>query len=487
MAAVLLATSCSKDDDNDVKKQTITSEQTTTDSNTKAKEIPFTLKVSNGKSLNKIAYAKNSKTNNIDVSFSESNQGKLQMALYPAASVDNQPITSLTLIDYKNGIFSGTISPEDLGTSVQAVIMEDADGDRPYIYSSTESLIDLMNSIPHVFESEEFSLSEGCEIELTDIFAYFEIIMSPDQHKMDVSTLFSGKTVELSKEGKVWIACPAVQYNYLETNFYYRKPQPGNLYTINRAGFVDLGIFGILWADKNIGATESNPYGDYYAWGEVEPKEDYSWATYTYAKFGDGNGDKEGEQPKFSRYCGVTNDGFNGYTDNYESLLNEDDVAYQTSTKVNSIKPWSMPSSSDFEVLMNYCDFVWTEVNGVKGYLIYPKNNIKVLDDDDVIGGNKVIGGKKVIGNVKGDNADVEILQHDPEKEPHIFLPACGDKDGKTVVDGDVYFSSYWASTFRGFSPKEGNCFCIWEGGYITESSDRKFGFKVRAVIFGVN
>lgn len=457
MAAVLLATSCSKDDDNDVKKQTITSEQTTTDSNTKAKEIPFTLKVSNGKSLNKIAYAKNSETKNIDVSFSESDQGKLQMALYPAVSVDNQPITSLTLIDYKNGIFSGTISPEDLGTTVQAVIMEDADGDQPSIYSSTESLIDLMNSIPHVFESEEFSLSEGCEIELTDIFAYFEIIMSPDQHKMDVSTLFSGKTVELSKEGKVWIACPAVQYNYLETNFYYRKPQPGNLYTINRAGFVDLGIQGILWADKNIGATESNPYGDYYAWGEVEPKEDYSWATY---KYRDGNGDDpDGEQPKFSRYCGVTNDGFNGYTDNYVSLLNEDDVAYQTSKKVNSIKPWRMPSSSDFENLMDNCDFVWTEVNGVKGVLIYKKSS----------------------------NPKEVVSQHDPEKEPHIFLPVCGDKDGENVVDYNMNFGSYWASSFNRFSPKEGDGFFIWNEGetpeYNTGSADRKYGFKVRAVI----
>lgn len=145
-----------------------------------------------------------------------------------------------------------------------------------------------------------------------------------------------------------------------------------------------------------------------------------------------------------------------------------------------------MPSSSDFENLIDNCDFVWTEVNGVKGFLIYPKNNIKVLGDD-VIGGNKVIGGKKVIGNVKGDNADVEITQHDPEKEPHIFLPACGDKDGENVVDYNMNCGSYWAFSFNPLSPKEGDCFGIWNEGETPEynigSAYRKYGFKVRAVI----
>ena len=38
--------------------------------------------------------------------------------------------------------------------------------------------------------------------------------------------------------------------------------------------YIDLGLpSGTLWADRNIGATEPEEYGDLYAWGETEPKE----------------------------------------------------------------------------------------------------------------------------------------------------------------------------------------------------------------------
>lgn len=43
---------------------------------------------------------------------------------------------------------------------------------------------------------------------------------------------------------------------------------------------VDLGLpSGTKWASCNIGAEKPEDYGNYYSWGEVLPKEDYSWAT----------------------------------------------------------------------------------------------------------------------------------------------------------------------------------------------------------------
>ena len=40
---------------------------------------------------------------------------------------------------------------------------------------------------------------------------------------------------------------------------------------------VDLGLpSGTLWANFNVGATAPEQYGDYYAWGEIEVKSEYS-------------------------------------------------------------------------------------------------------------------------------------------------------------------------------------------------------------------
>ena len=45
--------------------------------------------------------------------------------------------------------------------------------------------------------------------------------------------------------------------------------------------YVDLGLpSGTLWATTNLGADAPEEYGFYYAWGETEPKDDYTWVTY---------------------------------------------------------------------------------------------------------------------------------------------------------------------------------------------------------------
>lgn len=45
---------------------------------------------------------------------------------------------------------------------------------------------------------------------------------------------------------------------------------------------VDLGL-SVDWASCNLGAESPEEFGNYYAWGETSPKEDYSWATYLYS------------------------------------------------------------------------------------------------------------------------------------------------------------------------------------------------------------
>lgn len=49
--------------------------------------------------------------------------------------------------------------------------------------------------------------------------------------------------------------------------------------------YVDLGLpSGTLWATYNVGATSPYEKGDYFAWGEVEPREDFSWESYKFYK-----------------------------------------------------------------------------------------------------------------------------------------------------------------------------------------------------------
>ena len=42
---------------------------------------------------------------------------------------------------------------------------------------------------------------------------------------------------------------------------------------------VDLGL-SVKWASYNVGASTPEENGDYFAWGEIEPKSEYSWSTY---------------------------------------------------------------------------------------------------------------------------------------------------------------------------------------------------------------
>ena len=45
--------------------------------------------------------------------------------------------------------------------------------------------------------------------------------------------------------------------------------------------YVDMGLpSGTLWATCNIGAESSTDFGDYFAWGETEPKEEYTNETF---------------------------------------------------------------------------------------------------------------------------------------------------------------------------------------------------------------
>ena len=55
----------------------------------------------------------------------------------------------------------------------------------------------------------------------------------------------------------------------------------------DKVEYVDLGLpSGNLWAKCNLGASSPEAYGDYYAWGEVEPKQEYTKSNHKWYKEG---------------------------------------------------------------------------------------------------------------------------------------------------------------------------------------------------------
>ena len=112
--------------------------------------------------------------------------------------------------------------------------------------------------------------------------------------------------------------------------------------------FVDLGL-SVMWATTNIGANAPEEYGDYFAWGEVSPKETYGWKTYKYC---------EGSYKTLTKY---NYDSSKGAVDNKTVLDYSDDAA-----RVNWGGNWRMPTYEELNELFTTCKWEWTVQNGVR-------------------------------------------------------------------------------------------------------------------------
>ena len=160
--------------------------------------------------------------------------------------------------------------------------------------------------------------------------------------------------------------------------------------------YVDLGLpSGTLWATCNVGATKPEEYGDYFAWGETEPKDYYDWSTYKWCNDSDGN--------TLTKYC---TDSDYGIVDNKTELEATDDAA-----TANWGGDWRMPTIEEQNELFNNCTCGWTSQNGVTGCVVTGPN------------GNS------------------------------IFLPAAGERFGPSLEHVGSH-SRYWSSSLIVLGPQ---------------------------------
>lgn len=125
--------------------------------------------------------------------------------------------------------------------------------------------------------------------------------------------------------------------------------------------YVDLGLpSGNLWAKCNLGASAPEAYGDYYAWGETKPKQEYTQLNHKWYKEG---------APSLG-YTKYNNE------DGKMTLEDEDDAVIQ-----NLGNGWRTPTLADFRELTNQklTTIKKTTLNGVAGYQITSKKNKKSI------------------------------------------------------------------------------------------------------------
>ena len=114
---------------------------------------------------------------------------------------------------------------------------------------------------------------------------------------------------------------------------------------------VDLGL-SVKWATVNIGATLPADYGNYYAWGETETKDEYTSdnsVTYGDSSFGDISGD----------------------------------ATYDAAT-ANWGSSWRMPTEAECQELIDDCTWTWTTQENsdgeeINGYLVKGTNGNSIF------------------------------------------------------------------------------------------------------------
>ncbi len=109
--------------------------------------------------------------------------------------------------------------------------------------------------------------------------------------------------------------------------------------------WVDLGL-SVKWATCNIGASSPLDYGNYYAWGETEPKEEYT---------------EENSVTREKNIGGIAGN------PKYDAA------------RANWGGSWRLPKAKEIEELVNMCEWEWVTQEETNGYEITGPNGNSIF------------------------------------------------------------------------------------------------------------
>ena len=136
--------------------------------------------------------------------------------------------------------------------------------------------------------------------------------------------------------------------------------------TLAERGKVQLWEGGPYWATENIGAEKPEEYGCYFWWGDTVGyrRENDAWVandgSSSNFSFGSGN------TPTYNKNVATLQS--EGWITADNVLAPEHDAA-----QVQWGGSWRMPTDQEFSALVSNCDWTWTTVNGVNGYVVRGK------------------------------------------------------------------------------------------------------------------
>lgn len=187
-------------------------------------------------------------------------------------------------------------------------------------------------------------------------------------------------------------------------------------------GYVDLGL-SVYWSQFNLGCSQPEQYGNYYAWGETDTKDKYTWKYYSLC-----NGlDSNSAMTKYNAEDGLT------------ELLPQDDVAQAKGDG-------RLPTIGEWSDLLRYCDWEWQKNyngTGVAGYLV---------------------------------TSSIEGFQNSS-----IFLPCAGIRQNETLFRENK-IGYYWSSTLDPSSDNSARFMKFETFEMKLDSYGRCYGFSIRPV-----
>ncbi|MBO5698409.1 MAG: hypothetical protein J6R79_00155 [Bacteroidaceae bacterium] len=202
------------------------------------------------------------------------------------------------------------------------------------------------------------------------------------------------------------------EYTYGDVLFFKTKKEVSEV--------VDLGL-SVNWRGWNVGASQPEEDGYYFAWGETSQKDNYTWDTYFENPY-----NKNGEWIGSATTTDISN-------------TDKDAATVLLGNK------WRIPTKEEMQELMDKCSWKWTEYNGVFGYLIESK-----------------------VSGYEGN---------------FIFLPAAGNFD-KNEIKNKGSYGGYWSSTPLNSESKSAAYNLYFYGSTIhsTQNSNRYSGRSIRPV-----